>query len=371
MRVGLVRILLVGVAAGVCPAGETIEPTGIYFNAFTGPFSGTEWFQVVPIAGTNRYRMADIFSGGFNCTITPEGEITLDGGVGDGSFSDADNFVVTPFLGGTFTFDNNRAPFTTSAFPLEMQSPVAGNELLEGTYRSLTQQINPVTGAVIGGGFETVTILVNGGTFRITDPQGLFFQGVFETPVQSVFRVVVPTPSDPRFRTIPGSSINFTQNMLGEARIETVNRWTATVLLQSRTPLGQQTQLLFRFTADRVVPLRSGDLDGDDDVDEQDRSLLLAQLGFAAVDDAFNVAADLNDDEMVDMADLLALNAILPVSGDCDADGDTDVADVAAFDACNVGPGTLRSTDCLCFDFDGDGDVDFADFAGIQRRVGE
>ncbi len=298
-----------------------IDPRGIFFNRFTGSFGGTEWFQTIPLTGTNRYRVADIFGGGFDCTITPEGIVTLDAGVGTGSFSTPDRYVIRPNLGGTvFTFTNTRAPGTAPDFPLSIVSPIAGNPLLAGTYRTLTQPVNPETGLVAAGGFENNTITVLNTTFRITDPGGLFFQGIFESPTRVSFRVVSPTPGDARFRSIPGSAINFTQNMMGSVRVTSVNTFTAVFLLQSRTPLGSQTQSVFFMDATRIDPLPQGDLNGDRAVTDADRTLLLAQIGLTAESDAFNIAADLDLDGDVDAADLALLNAIIPCPADFNAD---------------------------------------------------
>ena len=52
--------------------------------------------------------------------------------------------------------------------------------------------------------------------------------------------------------------------------------------------------------------------------------------------------------------------------GDDDGDGDVDLADFAAFNACVTGPGGLADTDCTPFDFDEDLDVDFADFGSFH-----
>jgi len=52
--------------------------------------------------------------------------------------------------------------------------------------------------------------------------------------------------------------------------------------------------------------------------------------------------------------------------GDCDADGDTDLDDYAAFTACLDGPGGGAEGGCECTDFDADGDADLADWAEFQ-----
>lgn len=51
--------------------------------------------------------------------------------------------------------------------------------------------------------------------------------------------------------------------------------------------------------------------------------------------------------------------------GDCNNDGNIDLADYACFYACLVGPEGGLLTGCDPFDFDSDGDVDLADFSEL------
>jgi len=290
---------------GIASAQDDIDPRGIFFNSFTGSFSGTEWFQTTPIAGANRFSLNDIFGGGFLGTITAEGMITLDGGLGSGSFSDPDNYVVMPNLGGTvFTFTNNRAPLTTPDFPLQIDSPRPANTLLAGTWSNDLQVINPQTGVISAPATELLTLTTVGNSLRITDPTGLFFQGVFENGVQVAFRRIVPDPAGV-FASFPDSDINFPQDMLGETIFLNVNEFVSFFLLQSRDPLGSQAQQMFRFTATRVNPLSLGDVNGDGMVNMDDRELIETQLGLDIEDDGFNLAADLNADGVISAVDLV------------------------------------------------------------------
>jgi len=347
-----------------------VDPRGVFHNQFSGSFSGTEWFQVMPVAGqSGRYLLADIFGGGFAGTIdTQTGQVVLDGGIGGGSYSSSNAFVITPNLGGTvFTFNNMRAPQTTPDFPLQLVSAVPSpNQIVAGEYTSTTTQLNPRTGAVISGGQEQVTITVSGSSFRITDPQGLYFQGVFETPTQVGFRVVVPTPSDARFRTFPGSAINFSQNMLGYAAFAGRNQFEAIILLQSRTSLGSQTQLAFRFEAFRTNPLPNGDLNGAYVVSNVDRNLLLAQLGLREFDDEFNIAADILRDGIIDSTDVALFDGFFtPCPGDTNGDLLVNFADLntvlSTFGF--EGPG-------LAADLNDDGVVNFADLNEVLSSFG-
>ncbi len=301
------RSVVAGCCVFLCSiafAGENIDPRGIFFNRFSGGFSGTEWFQTIPVAGENRYSLNDIFGGGFTATITLEGVITLDGGVGNGSFSDPDNYVITPDLGGTvFTFVNNRAPLTSPNFPLQLSSPRPANTLLAGNWNNVLQTINPETGVIGPPSNELLTLTTAGNTLRITDPGGLFFQGVFENGVQVAYRRIVPDPTGV-FASFPDSDINFAQDMLGETMFLNVNEFVAFFLLQSRAPLGSQVQQMFRFTAARVNPFPFGDVNGDQVVNLDDRLLIEMQLGLDIEDDNFNLAADLDSDGVITTNDL-------------------------------------------------------------------
>lgn len=56
-----------------------------------------------------------------------------------------------------------------------------------------------------------------------------------------------------------------------------------------------------------------------------------------------------------------------PIAGDCDGDGDVDVADFEAFVGCMAGPLGGLAPQCICADIDADGDADMDDFAPFQR----
>ena len=210
----LIAAAAIAATAGSAAAQQTdgargvsdLDPRGVYFNRFTGGFPGTEWFTTIPITGTNRYRLADIVGGGWNATVTPEGVVDILNAPGDGLYSDADNYILNPsFAGSTFIFNNNRAPHTDVDFPLQMVSPVTGNPMLSGVYTTLTQTVNPETAQILTSVTQDITAFIVSDTFSITDPAGEFFRGVFETPTRVGFRVVVPRPSDTRFRSFAGS----------------------------------------------------------------------------------------------------------------------------------------------------------------------
>ena len=353
MFLGLITAFLLGSFA----FAQDIDPRGIYFNRFIGQFNGTEWFQVTPIAGsTTQFNIRDIYGGGFFGTISADGTVVIPNESVDGSFSGPDNFVIFPF-NGVFTFTSNRVPTTTVDFPLTLESPRSANPLLSGVWSNVLRQINPETGQVLSSGTETITISTNGNTIRITDPGGLFFQGVFEDGLTAGFRTISNPNFQPppgAFATFPGSSTNIGQDMLGELNMLNINQFRSSFLLQSRGPLGNQTQTLFEFEASRINPLTPGDVNGDGVVDATDEFFVNGQQGVTFEDDLYNLAADVNADGVIDFQDL----SLFCTQGDVNVDGQVDFFDIAPF--------VLFLTNGIYFceaDINIDGAVDFFDIA--------
>ncbi len=299
--------LLAAIALAPSSTAQGFDPRGIYFNDYVGPFDGTEWFQVTPVGtSTTTYNIRDIFGGGFTGTIDSSGNIVIPGIPMDGSFSDADNFVIFPF-NGAFTFTSNRAATTGPGFPLRMESPEVANPLLAGQWRNTLRFFDPQSGQPGAPATEIVTLSTAGNTLRITDPAGLFFQGVFENGLQAGFRVL----NNPNFGTptgdfapFPGSSTNIGQDLLGELNMVDINHFRASFLLQTRTPLGSQDQALVEFEAERLVPLATGDANGDGSVDASDEALVASLQGLTFEDSGYNLAADINADGVIDATDL-------------------------------------------------------------------
>lgn len=310
--------------------GQQLDPRGIYFNRFVGQFNGTEWFQVTAVPGsTTQFNIRDIFGGGFLATVDASGNIVIPGASMDGEFTDNDNFVIFPF-NGSFTFSSNRVPTTTPDFPLILESPRPANSLLTGAWNNTLRQINPETGTQSAPGTETITLTPLGNSIRITDPSGLFFQGVFENGLVAGFRSLAnpnfPPPAG-IFASFPGSSTNIGQDMLGEMNMININQFRASFLLQSRTALGNQTQTLFEFEATRANPLAIGDVNGDGLVDASDELLVEALQGTTFEDDNYNLAADVNADGAINFEDL----GFFCIQGDVNTDGAVNLLDVSAF----------------------------------------
>ena len=288
-------------------SAQNIDPRGIYFNRFTGSFNGTEYFQITPVNGSStNFNIRDIFGGGFMGTIDANGNIIIPGASPNGSFSDPDHFKIFPF-NGQFVFDNNRVPTTTVDFPLILDSAMTANPLLAGQWFNTLRFINPETGQMGAPGTEIITVATNGTSIRITDPAGAFFQGVFENGLQAGFRRLNnPSAGTPTgdFASFPGSATNAGQDLLGELNMISINEFRASFLLQTRTPLGNQTQSLVEFQATRLNPLAIGDVDGDGNVDSVDEAIVASLQGVTFEDSTYNLAADNNTDGIIDAIDL-------------------------------------------------------------------
>ena len=247
-----ISTLLLAVGNHSYATEKTIEPNGMFFNRFSGGFSGTEWFQTFYVPETQQYHMADIFGGGFLGVISADGKVILEQELGKGEFSDSDHYIVKPTLGGTlFTFVCNRAPYTDKDFILKLDKPHAANAKLSGQWRATIEVINPETGAASDKKTQDITVKSSGTTLRITDPQGQFMQGVFARHDTVAFRKIVPEPTKVGFASFEGSDVNVEQNVLGQIEFTGNNKFSGIFLMQTRTPLGSQEQKMLRYTASR------------------------------------------------------------------------------------------------------------------------
>lgn len=238
-------------------AAQSVDPRGVFFHEYTAAsFAGVEWVTMVDVAGDRRYEFSDIraltpFSG----TIATDGTTVWDAGAvtGTGSFSTQDRAHFDVIFGSTpVALDLWRAPATTPDFITWLDSPVDGSASLAGEFRVTVDQLDPMTGAVIGTRDEMMMLEVAGQTLRLTEADGDFIQGVFEDADAVGFRVVTPLAARPEYRTFVGSETNRGLNVMADLRFNGTDGFTATVLLQTRTSPGAQTQFVERYTAHRV-----------------------------------------------------------------------------------------------------------------------
>ncbi len=74
----------------------------------------------------------------------------------------------------------------------------------------------------------------------------------------------------------------------------------------------------------------------------------------------------LTTDSGAGIAPIVDIGAYEFVLGDCDADGDADLDDLAILAGCLTNPGDALGVGCACLDLDSDFDVDLRDFARFQ-----
>lgn len=236
---------------------QTIDPRGVYFHEYSSPsFGGLEWVTLIEQPGDRRYEFNDIRSlTPFSGTISPNGSTTWDTGPvsGTGAFDSQDHAQFNLAFGGSnFTSEIWRAPGTTADFLTRLESPEAGRAELGGEFEVTVEELDPRTGALVGQRTEMMQLDVAGSTLRLTETDGDFIQGVFETDGAVGFRVVVPGALRSDYATFPGSETNRGLNLMADLRFAGDDAFTATVLLQSRTSPGNQTQFVERYSAVRV-----------------------------------------------------------------------------------------------------------------------
>lgn len=244
-------------ALALSATGQPVDPRGVFFHSYQGAgFAGLEWVTLVEDPGDRRYEFSDIrglvpFSG----TIGPAGSITWDAGPvsGSGSFSDENtaSFAAT-FGSAPFTSDLWRAPRTTPGFLTELVSPQAGAAALSGEFRVTIEDLHPQSGAVLGVREEIMTLDVLGTTLRLTESNGDYVQGVFESDDAVGFRVVEPAAQRSRYASFAGSETNRLLNLMGDLRFDGFDSFSATMLLQTRVAPGAQTQFVEHYSAVRI-----------------------------------------------------------------------------------------------------------------------
>ena len=256
-------VVVAGIAAclSVCsPAlgGETIDPRGVYFHSYTGPSSATEWITIWETEGDRRYEFSDMRGiAPYGGMISAAGQITWDSVAnrsGTGQFSTPNRASQTLiYFGGEYASELYRAPGTDAEFITQIDSREDGDASMAGQWRVTVDELDAMTGDLLGTREELMQVDVTGDLLRITGADGAFFQGVFETPDHAGFRVMLPSATAERFRSFDGSITNSGFNVLGDIRYDGADAFSGAILTQSRTPVGpNQHQFVEVYTAVRV-----------------------------------------------------------------------------------------------------------------------
>lgn len=347
--------------AGPSIAGDhPYDARGVYYHTFSGSFSGSEWFQCFQLDAPGSVHMGDVqAAGAWGGAVDAQGQILLGDGVATGSFSSPDDFTLHLTVSG-FVFDSvmNRVPGTDHDFPVRLERVLPSNSKLAGAWSGPRRRVDPRTGQTQLTEESRVSVSTDLLSISLEVPDLGVFAGVFNTHEQAGFRVVAPRPSDARYRSFPGSSISISRNMLGELIVEDINTLRWTLLLQTRQPVGAQSQTLWHFSLTRDEPVEIGDVNADGLLDAQDRGIIAGLAGSSVIDPGFDLFADLNRDDVIDVEDIAAwdrVNAGCPVrSADLDQNGRLNFFDVSLF----LDAFLAQNPDA---DFTGDGGFSFFD----------
>lgn len=245
-------------------AGPAIDPRGVFFHSYTGPFSAIEWIDFRALEGERRYQFSDIRGlAPYRGEIDTEGHITWDNtgsASGTGLFSDQDNATMTlQYFGGTYQSTLRRAPGTDAEFITQIESRAQGNTRYEGSWDLSISELDAASGALISTSSMTASISVIGDLVRLEYDDGSYYQGVFETEDHAGFRVVLPAGGlADQFASFEGSQTSLTKNLLGDIRFDGTDAFNATFLTQTRTAPGRQDQFVYTITGTRAVPAPGG-----------------------------------------------------------------------------------------------------------------
>lgn len=252
---------LVALACTSVHAGD-IDPRGVFFHSYTGPFSAVEWIHMRQLPGERRYQFSDIRGiAPYNGQILGDGQITWDTTAntsGTGRFTSQDDATMTLRFGSaTFHSTLRRAPGTDASFLTQIDSPTAGNTTINGSWDLTITELDAANGDVLGVSTMRAVAQVTGDLLRLTYDDGTFFQGVFEEPDHAGFRVVLPSGQTPAFDSFPGSATSLAMNLLGDFRLLDEDTISAVFLTQTRRPPGSQDQFAYAIRGTRSVPAPS------------------------------------------------------------------------------------------------------------------
>ena len=333
-------------------AAETFNPEGIYFNQFknvTPKLTGTpvflpipdgmELFQVTPDkqGRPGVYEMSDIMGGGFvakfdenNKTFTiieanspiTEGVLntkpvlspkTQEALTNAGEFLDPDTFAVRINFGPSdiYEFKSKRIAFSNADFPLKLDSPVVGHSDFSGDWLALERTIDPATGKVLKRSKKSYVIRQEGAQLELTSEHGFAMTGTFETGRQVVVRVLQAfdrTEQTPkRFESFPENTSSEKTHILANIVFTDANHFEALIVEQTVAPLGAEEVSVRRVVAERKIPAKIGDLNGDFEKDFQDLKHINKLVGSDQNNGPYNLLADLNGDGKIDKTDAWSL----------------------------------------------------------------
>ncbi|MEM7456983.1 MAG: hypothetical protein AAF456_21745 [Planctomycetota bacterium] len=239
-------------------SADDIDPRGVFYHSYTGPFSAVEWVHIRSKPGIDRYEFSDIRAlAPYYGSISNAGSIVWDNTgntSGTGTFTSADNATMTlNYFGGIYDSTLTRAPGTDADFVTQIESRTAGNVAYNGRWDLVIDDLDPVTGALISSRTTSAEIAVLFDLVRITYDDGTFYQGVFEEADRAGFRVVLPDSGLPAgFSSFTGSETSLQLDLLGSLHFESNRSFAASWLTQTRNAPGQHLHTIQRVRASRI-----------------------------------------------------------------------------------------------------------------------
>lgn len=277
---------------------------GVYYKSSSTSLR-TDWFQVMD-NGDGNFEITDIFGVGF--------QSNLNDGLAHAIGSDK---ISVPPLNGQEAYTLDRVVGTTANFPQTISEPKLPNPLLAGDWNIEELLLHPVSGEILpqfDGSLvfiDVFTLSIAGSSVRFADSAGTYFQGVLTTATEGAFRLIqnplktIPTTGP--YASNSGSGANFARDILGSMKFTDINHFEVTLLLQDYKAVNPQ-QFMLSISGERASPLPIGDVNGDRLVDALDLQSLQQQIGLVESDATFNLAADLDGNQVIDQRDLALFN---------------------------------------------------------------
>lgn len=243
-----IRLLAILVVSGwlASAAAAAIDPAGLYFHTFTGAATGSEWSTMASLGTPGRFEFADLPAAGvYPGTLDAFGKFTLDRHQGTGNFVSDGTGSIEFTLGGGVNFHSKlaRAPFTDARFPVFVTSTRSGDASFQGEWKATVRSIDPKTGeSNVVDSDRHIDVAIVGKTIRLSSASGWYAQGVWVAEDQAAFRVIAPTPTNSRYRTIDGCEVSASLDCVGELRVVGKDSLTLALFYQSRDPFGSQVQ---------------------------------------------------------------------------------------------------------------------------------
>lgn len=283
---------------------------GVYFRIES---ASAAWYQVLPLEGTGRYRITTIYGEGLEVTQQTDGSLVIDSG-GSGGVDIEGRIRLMP--DGAEDLVLTRVFGTDQTFALTAPSTVPPDPLLADDWDIDELLLNPVTGEVLpqfDGSLIFQDVFTNsivGNGLRMDDsfnpPNG--YQGPMLNAKQGIYRIInnpqFASSVVPPYATLPDSTNNFPRDVVGQVTYSDINHFHVQLLLTNYTAdFGPRLPYL-DIRGSRVNPLPAGDLNGDRLVDAGDRARLVGLMGISLDDARFELAADLDRNDLIDRRDL-------------------------------------------------------------------